>query len=136
VAQTPYDFKGLDRKFTVSDTPRTGEKKGQNSGAKSDNRGASGWIRQCRSIPHIPQISEITSCRIRCEFGNFIVGRECKDHLVDLLEERLNAEMNSQDPAADADQEGLQTLRGQLQGRPADRPRQGANVVRIVGTRP
>jgi hypothetical protein len=61
---------------------------------------------------------------------------------------RLNAEMNSQDPAAD--QQGLQTFRGQrepfgpethrgrrdgekialaLQGRPADRPRQGANVV-------
>jgi hypothetical protein len=60
---------------------RTGERKGRNSGAKSENGGATGWLRQCRSIPRVPHLSEVTSCRIRCEFGNFCVGPECEDHL-------------------------------------------------------
>jgi hypothetical protein len=55
---------------------RTGEKKGRNSGVKSDNRGGTGWIRQGRNMPHFPHLSELTSRRIRCEFGNFFVGRE------------------------------------------------------------
>jgi hypothetical protein len=61
--------------------PRTGEKKGRNSGAKSDNRGVTGWIRQCRRISHVPHLSEVRSGRIRCESGNIFVGREGEDHL-------------------------------------------------------
>jgi hypothetical protein len=61
--------------------PRTGEKKGRNSGAKSDNRGVTGWIRQCRRIPRVPRLSDVRSGRIRCESGNIFVGREGEDHL-------------------------------------------------------
>jgi len=73
--QKSYDLKGLRRRIAVSGTPRTGEKKGRNSGAKSDNRGATGWLRQPRSIPRVPHLSEVMSCRICCEFGNFFAGR-------------------------------------------------------------
>jgi hypothetical protein len=79
--QKQYDLNGLSRNIAASGTPRTEEKKGRNSGAKSDNRGATGWIRQCRSIPRDPYLSEVTSGKIRCEFGNIFVGRECEDHL-------------------------------------------------------
>jgi hypothetical protein len=79
-AQNPCDFKDLNSKFAASGTTPTGEKKGRNSRAKSDNRGATGWRRQWRGIPHVPHLSEVTSCRIRCEFGNFFVAPKCEDH--------------------------------------------------------
>jgi len=68
--------KGLPRSVMAPRRPRTGERKGRNSGAKSDNRGVTGWIRQCRNMPHVLHLSELTSGRIRCEFGNFFVGPE------------------------------------------------------------
>jgi hypothetical protein len=56
--------------------PRTGERKGRNSGAKTDNRGATGWTRRRRNTTARSLRSEATGCRIRCEFGNFFVERD------------------------------------------------------------
>jgi hypothetical protein len=114
-------FKPLPRSVTALRRPRTGERKGRNSGAKSDNRGRTGWIRQCGSIPHVPHLLDGESGRIGCAFGNIFVGCDCADHpgRPPVHERPQAARLGQLQPGVGATNGGLRCR----PGRPTDRDR-------------